>query len=96
MNDILLIEPLSVVKIRLLSTKVIESEVPLSGEEEKASRKLNRTFIGRFFDWMNSDIGRDEYVSVCVYLNGWSICKWYTYIHNLFYVNKLLTLLSSI
>ena len=81
MIDVSLIEPLSVVKVRLLSTKVIESEIPLSGEEEKASRKLNRSFIGRFFGWMNSDIGGDEYVSVCVlewlvdcvYLSGWLI-----------------------
>ena len=77
MIDISLLEPLNVVTVSLLSTKVIESELPLSGEEEKASHKLNRSFIGRFFDWMNSDIGGDEYVSVCVYFSGWSICKWY-------------------
>jgi hypothetical protein len=44
-------------------TKVADLDTPLNSTEEKIKNRLNRNIIQRFFDWMNSDIERDKYVS---------------------------------
>ena len=50
---------------RLLNSKVVETELP--GEY---TYKHKRRFLGRFWDWLHTDIGQDEYVSCeedCLY-----------------------------
>ena len=47
---------------RLLNSKVVETELP--------AYKHKRGFLGRFWDWLHTDIGQDEYVSYeedCLY-----------------------------
>jgi hypothetical protein len=47
-------------------TKVADLDTPLNSTEEKIKNRLNRNIIQRFFDWMNSDIERDKYVSFII------------------------------
>ena len=50
-------------KARLYSSEVVQAGLPDTKEYKKEIRKMNRSFIGRFWDWLHTDFEQDDYVS---------------------------------
>ncbi len=70
---------------RPLCSKAMEASLPDTKEYRRATYKMNRGFLGRFWDWLHTDLEQDTYVRskhfscyccccycCCYYYNGTS------------------------